>query len=77
MTQAGLLCAPPRPAPWFLDWAGQVGTCLATELVLDNLLTVLDGGLTATVSTSFGLKTLRGLEAQGFYSVLCCPVNIS
>lgn len=26
ITQADLLCAPPHPAPWLLDWAGQVGT---------------------------------------------------
>lgn len=26
ITQVGLLCAPPHPAPWFLDRAGQVGT---------------------------------------------------
>lgn len=77
ITQADVLCAPPHSAPWLLNWTEQVGTRLATELVFDNLLTALDRWVTVTVSISLGLKTLQGLDAQGFYSSLCCPVNIS
>lgn len=77
ITQADVLCAPPHSAPRLLNWTEEVGTRLATELVFDNLLTALDRWVTVTVSISLGLKTLQGLDAQGFYSILCCPVNIS
>lgn len=66
---------PPHPAQWLLDWAGQVSTGLATELVLDHLLTdVLDHWVTVTVSISFWSESpLRaGCTGLLFRSVLSC-----
>ena len=80
ITRADLLCALPHHAPWLQDWAGQVGTGLATELVLDHLLTVvLDHWVAVTVSVSFWSENTPRAGCTGllFRSVLSCPVNIS